>query len=102
MRVNRKLFHPLKRLNIEGIASEYKADEYAKKMSLRNHLTILTIAFVKGKTHLSEIEELSKNPKIQTLGIVEISKSQLSKLHHSDIPNRPPTTSKPIIYLVFL
>ena len=102
MRINRKLLRPLKRLNIEGIASEYKADEYAKKMSLRNHLTILTIAFVKGKTHLSEIEELSKNPKIQTLGIVEISKSQLSKLHHSDIPNRPTTTSKPRSYLVFL
>jgi len=102
MLVNRKLLQPLKRLRIEGIASKYNADDHTKKMNTRKHLNLLTVAFSKGKTHLSEIEALSNNPKIQRLGIVKISKSQLSKLHHSDVPNRPLTTSKPRSYQVFL
>ena len=102
MLVNRKLLRPLKRLDIGGIASKYKADDHTKKMKTCKHLNLLTVAFIKGKSHLSEIEALSNNPNIQKLGIVRISKSQLSKLHHSDVPNRPLTTSKPRSYRVFL
>jgi len=102
MQVNTKLVRPLRRVNVEQIASKHNADAHCKKMTTRSHLNLLTVSFLKGGTHLSEIVNLSKNPKNQHLGIVEISKSQLSKLHHSDVPNRPLTTSKPRSYQVFL
>ena len=101
MQINTRLIRPLKRVNVEQIADKHNADAHCKKMTTRTHLKLLIVSFLKGDTHLSQIVNLSKNPKIQRLGIVEISKSQLSKLHHLDKFDRPPTTSKPKSYLVF-
>jgi len=90
-----RLLQPLKRVGIEGIAEEDKADVYSKKITLRTHVYLLTIAFAFGEFTLEGISLISRHPRMERYQVPSVSKSQLSKLHNNDKPNRPKTTTKP-------
>jgi len=98
MLVLTKFLQPLKKINIEGIASYYQTDTHSKKMTLRSHIFLLATAITIGKPTLAFIAKFSKTQRLWRFGVSEVSKSQLSKLHTDDKPDRPKTTSKPKDY----
>ena len=101
MLVLTRLRQPLKKINIEHIAKADKADDYSKKITLRNHVSLLTLAFALGETTLEGISSASKHPRNERYKLPSVSTSQLSKLHANDKPDRPKTTTKPRSFQTF-
>ena len=96
-----RLLQPLKKVDFEGIAKENKTDLYSKKITLKAHVFLLTIAFAFGEFTLKGISRISKHPRMKRYHVPTVSKSQLSKLHNNDKPDRPKTTTKPRTLLAF-
>jgi hypothetical protein len=73
-----KLF---KEMGVEEIAEKTGIDEFSKKLSMREHLLIMLWHVIGDCTTLTELSESLKGILPERYELIEISKSQLSKVN---------------------
>ena len=73
----------LKTIDLEGIAEKTKIDEFSKKLSLREHLFVMLWYVIGDCITLTELSDSLKGILPKKYGLIEISKSQLSKVNKS-------------------
>ena len=73
----------LKTIDFEEIAEKTKVDEFSKKLNLREHLLIMLWYVIGDCITLTELSDSLKGVLPERYNLIEISKSQLSKVNKS-------------------